>query len=312
MKKSLLKNNFREISKNKRRFISMLVMAFLGVGFFAGLVATSPDMLDSLDKYADKSNFYDINIISTLGITDDDIQAVKNIDGVENAYGIQTKDSMVKIDNKESVCKVIEYNENVNTPVVIAGRKIENDKILMTHNDQTGECEYKDGKITLTADGTTMILSQEKEEYEPYVPGKPVENPTMKDFEGEWSCTLMEAFGMQMPVNADFTGFEMSMSVEDGKAEIILIESGEETKVELQGDVEGNALVLKAVTEDEAGTMFFSLDNMKFNLLDDGKLCLIAEDDAEESDDGEEADDSETGEVDFSVKTYFEKIIVTE
>ena len=122
----------------------------------------------------------------------------------------------------------------------------------------------------------------------------------------------MEAFGMQMPVNADFTGFEMSMSVEDGKAEIILIESGEETKVELQGDVEGNALVLKAVTEDEAGTMFFSLDNMKFNLLDDGKLCLIAEDDAEESDDGEEADDSETGEVDFSVKTYFEYIIVTE
>ena len=60
MKKSLLKNNFREISKNKRRFISMLVMAFLGVGFFAGLVATSPDMLDSLDKYADKSNFYEI------------------------------------------------------------------------------------------------------------------------------------------------------------------------------------------------------------------------------------------------------------
>ena len=190
--------------------------------------------------------------------------------------------------------------------------KIENDKFLMTYDGQTEEGEYTDGKIILTADGMTMILSQEKEEYKPYVPGEPLENPTMEDFEGEWSCTLMEAFGMQMPVNADFTGFEMSMSVEDGKAEIILIESGEETKVELQGDVEGNALVLKAVTEDEAGTMFFSLDNMKFNLLDDGKLCLIAEDDAEESDDGEEADDSETGEVDFSVKTYFEKIIVTE
>ena len=46
-----------------------------------------------------------------------------------------------------------------------------------------------------------MILSQEKEEYEPYVPGKPVENPTMEDFKGEWICTLMDAFGMQMPVN---------------------------------------------------------------------------------------------------------------
>ena len=127
--------------------------------------------------------------------------------------------------------------------------KIENDKILMTHNDQTEECEYKDGKITLTADGTTMILSQEKEEYEPYVPGKPVENPTMKDFEGEWSCTLMEAFGMQMPVNADFTGFEMSMSVEDGKAEIILIESGEETKVELKTTVEISEPCFEFVTK---------------------------------------------------------------
>ena len=118
----------------------------------------------------------------------------------------------------------------------------------------------------------------------------------------------MDAFGMQMPVNADFTGFEMSMSVEDGKAEIILIESGEETKVELQGDVEGNALVLKAVTEDEAGTMFFSLDNMKFNLLDDGKLCFEVE-----SDDSEESEEAETtDEEDYSIKTYFEKIIVTE
>ena len=44
---------------------------------------------------------------------------------------------------------------------------------------------------------------------------------------------------------------------------------------------------------------------MKFNLLDDGKLCLIAEDDAEESDDGEEADDSETGEVVFFRKDIF-------
>lgn len=95
MKKSLLKNNFREISKIKEDLYQCLLWHFRS-RIFAGLVATSPDMLDSLDKYADKSNFYDINIISTLGITDDDIQAIKNIDGVENAYGIQTKDSMVK------------------------------------------------------------------------------------------------------------------------------------------------------------------------------------------------------------------------
>ena len=127
IKKSLLKNNLKSIYKTRRRFISILVMAFLGVGFFAGLVATSPDMLDSLDKYADSSNLYDINIISTLGLTDDDITALQALDRVENAYGIQTKDSISKIDDKESICKVIEYNENVNTPVIVAGRNIENE-----------------------------------------------------------------------------------------------------------------------------------------------------------------------------------------
>ncbi len=127
IKKSLLKNNLKSIYKTRRRFLSILVMAFLGVGFFAGLVATSPDMLDSLDKYADSSNLYDINIISTLGLTDDDITALQALDGVENAYGIQTKDSISKIDDKESICKVIEYNGNVNTPVIVAGRNIENE-----------------------------------------------------------------------------------------------------------------------------------------------------------------------------------------
>ena len=112
--------------------------------------------------------------------------------------------------------------------------KIENDKLLMTYSDQTVECEYADGKITITADGTTMILSQEKEEYEPYVPGKPVENPTMEDFKGEWICTLMDAFGMQMPVNSELTGFEMMLSIQEDKSELIIIESGEAKEAEAE------------------------------------------------------------------------------
>ena len=127
MKKSLVKNNLKTIKRTKRRFISILIMAFLGVGFYAGLVASSPDMLDSLDRYADTSNLYDINIISTLGLTDDDINEIKKIDGIESVYGIQTKDSLTKVEDKESICKVIEYNENVNIPVVVAGRNIENE-----------------------------------------------------------------------------------------------------------------------------------------------------------------------------------------
>lgn len=127
MKKSLLKNSLKTIKKTRRRFISILIMAFLGVGFFAGLVASSPDMLDSLDNYADNNNLYDISILSTLGFTDEDIEKIGEIDGIENVYGVQTKDSLTKIDGKESICKVIEYNEKINTPAIIAGRNIENE-----------------------------------------------------------------------------------------------------------------------------------------------------------------------------------------
>lgn len=149
MKKSLIKNSFKEISKTRRRFLSILVMAFLGVGFYAGLVACSPDMQDSLDKYVDKSNMCDIDVISTLGLTDEDINAIKEIDGVENAYGIQSKDTFINLNDKESICKVIEYNENINKPEVIYGRLPENsDECLLDEKySYFGSSEENIGKI---------------------------------------------------------------------------------------------------------------------------------------------------------------------
>ena len=60
MKKALLKNNLKTISKTRRRFLSILIMAFLGVGFYAGLVATSPDMLAHLLKYDSAQKRYEI------------------------------------------------------------------------------------------------------------------------------------------------------------------------------------------------------------------------------------------------------------
>ena len=149
MKKSLIKNSFKEISKTKRRFLSILIMAFLGVGFYSGLVACSPDMQDSLDKYVDKSNMYDIDVISTLGLTNEDINAIKEIDGVENAYGIQSKDTFINLNDKESICKVIEYNENINRPEVIYGRLPENsDECLLDEKySYFGSSEENIGKI---------------------------------------------------------------------------------------------------------------------------------------------------------------------
>ena len=115
MKKALLKNSFKEIITSYKRFISLLLIALLGVGFFAGLRASSPDMVDSVDKYYKNQNMYDIEVISTLGLTDGDINAIKEIENVENVYGTYSEDILVKTDNEEIVSKILTI-EDVNKP----------------------------------------------------------------------------------------------------------------------------------------------------------------------------------------------------
>ena len=82
MKRALRKDCFKEIKKSYKRFISILLMAFLGVGFFAGVRATSPDMELTIDSYLDRQNVYDTRVVSTLGLTDDDVRAIGNLDNI--------------------------------------------------------------------------------------------------------------------------------------------------------------------------------------------------------------------------------------
>ena len=84
MKKALIKDSFKEIKKSLKRFISILLMAFLGVGFFAGVRATSPDMEKTIDSYLDNRDVYDIRLLSTLGLTDKDINSISSLENAEN------------------------------------------------------------------------------------------------------------------------------------------------------------------------------------------------------------------------------------
>ena len=97
MKKALLKDSFKEIKNTYKRFISIALMAFLGVGFFAGIRATSPDMVDTIDKYYKNQNVYDIQVVSTLGLTNDDIEELSKIPNIETVVGSYEKDGKNKI-----------------------------------------------------------------------------------------------------------------------------------------------------------------------------------------------------------------------
>ena len=73
MKKHILRKDFlMEIRRNKSRFLSILAIVTLGVAFFAGIRASGPDMRLSADAFYDDQNMMDIQVIGTLGLTDED------------------------------------------------------------------------------------------------------------------------------------------------------------------------------------------------------------------------------------------------
>ena len=101
MKRALLKDSVKEIKNTYKRFISILLMAFLGVGFFAGLRAASPDMIDTIDQFYEDNQVYDIQILSTLGLTEADIEELAKVDEVDKVAGSYETDGLTEIENKE-------------------------------------------------------------------------------------------------------------------------------------------------------------------------------------------------------------------
>ena len=120
MKKALLKDSVKEIKNTYKRFISILLMAFLGVGFFAGIRAASPDMLDTIDQYYKEQNVFDIEILSTLGLTQQDIEEISKIENVEAVDGAYEIDRKIETESKETIAKFITIGD-INKPLLLEG-----------------------------------------------------------------------------------------------------------------------------------------------------------------------------------------------
>jgi len=103
--KVLITDAIRTIQHSQARFLSIIAIVALGVSFFAGTNATSPDMMDTVQKYLVDTNSMDVQIISTAGITDEDIAIVSSINGIESAVGQKFVDGVVKI-NGETVSDI--------------------------------------------------------------------------------------------------------------------------------------------------------------------------------------------------------------
>ena len=146
-KNRILTSSYRKIKNNFKRFLSLLCMALLGVGFYAGIQAASPDMLNTLDSYLDTQNVYDIEIVSTLGLAENDLEEIRKIEGVDVAQGTYSKDAIMKTDKEEYVVKMIGINENINKVSLIEGNLPNENNEIVVENDFLQENDLKIGDI---------------------------------------------------------------------------------------------------------------------------------------------------------------------
>lgn len=149
--KTLIKQSFISIKQTFNRFISILVIVLLGVGFFTGIRETSPNMKDSLNAYFKKENVYDISLMSTWGITNDEIEELKKLGyTVEGSYSF---DAIIHIDD-DFVAKVHSYNPSakMNNLIVTEGRLPENNnECVIEKNKDVGNYKLGD-KINIDDD----------------------------------------------------------------------------------------------------------------------------------------------------------------
>lgn len=116
------KDFYMEIRKSPGRFLSILFIVALGVAFFSGIRASEPDMRLTGDTYFDESNLMDIKALSTYGVTQDDVDAILKIDGVEHAEGAYSADLMQIVDKKQKVLHVISLQDEMNQVKLSDGR----------------------------------------------------------------------------------------------------------------------------------------------------------------------------------------------
>ena len=116
------KNNLRELRHSIGRYLAILSIIALGVGFFAGLKAAKPAMLLTGQDYLNETKFYDFRLITTLGLTQEDERYFASLDGVAAAEGAVSVDAVAETGGRERTVKILTLTDRVNLPKLTAGR----------------------------------------------------------------------------------------------------------------------------------------------------------------------------------------------
>ena len=152
MKNAMQKDFWREIKHTKSRFFSMMILVALSVAFLSGLKATAPDMKHTGDDYLDSLHLADIQVLSTLGLTDEDIAALRAQGKIEDAEGEYVIDAFASSDSLDAVVKVLSLTDRGISDVLLREGRMP---------ERADECVVEENMLSLMniAIGDTITLT---------------------------------------------------------------------------------------------------------------------------------------------------------
>lgn len=223
MTRSYRKNIRRTFKHTKSRFIAIFSIVALGVGFLAGLNATPVDMEESMEAYMDNANFYDIRIVSTLGLTDDDVSALSAIDGVKDVQPAYNADLLVQTGDDTVVARAHSL------PITTGKEETEKStSSLSTDGDDATDAQDTINKLFLVdghmpeKSGECVVEAGANDMASAYPIGsKLVVSSENEDLDSKLSTTEYEVVGIVH--NANYFSFEREpASVGNGRVNLLM------------------------------------------------------------------------------------------
>lgn len=151
MKSMMKRNTFREIKKSFGRYFAILAIVALGVAFFSGLKITQSVMVHSADVYLKDLQFYDYRLVSTLGFTEENVEALAEKEDVRAAEGAISAEILYKdAGENERVIKMHSITEKVNKLKLVAGEMPQS----------ADECVVDSALFSEDAIGSKLVLSE--------------------------------------------------------------------------------------------------------------------------------------------------------
>lgn len=155
MKSNMNKITFREIKQTLGRFLAILAIIALGVGFFAGLKVSKSAMVATGEDYLEEHNFYDFRVLSTMGFDPEDVEEFQSLSDVVDVESGISMDCIISVeDGTEYTVKSMSLPESINTLTVVEGRLPEN----------TQECVMDEKNQNIQVGDTILVSDVNKED----------------------------------------------------------------------------------------------------------------------------------------------------